>query len=266
MDQKILLEILKTEPFSFTLREIEEIMDEELSKAPEDMDTELVDLCIDILDRECSKENAASESKNQKIKKLKVRKALLVAAILIIVMGLSVSACAKFLNIDASEKIVQFVNNHFVVNLGNTDTDETTDTDNYNGNSLELINELNDKGFENIILPAALISEDYSTKIDVHSVENIEKATVGFKSNSTDISGTISITKYTNGDDLFEIGQMSMSDSYNQVKQISANGMDVLVFNDDANSIIYYIDNNIEYYITLNCDFDLAIEIAETIK
>ena len=268
MDQKILLEILKTEPFSFTLREIEEIMDEELSKAPEDMDTELVDICIDILDRECSKESAVSESKNQKIKKLKVRKVLLVAAILIIVMGLSVSACAKFLNIDASEKIVQFVNNHFVVNLGNTDSD--TDTDNYNGNSLELINELNDKGFENVILPAALISEDYSTKIDVHSVENIEKAIVGFKSNSTDISVTTSITKYTNGDYLFEIGQMSMSDSYNQVKQISANGMDVLVFNDDTNSIIYYIDNNIdnniEYYITLNCDFDLAIEIAETIK
>lgn len=55
MDKKTLLEILKTEPFSFTLREIEEIMDEELGKSPDDMDTELIDLCADILEREQAK-------------------------------------------------------------------------------------------------------------------------------------------------------------------------------------------------------------------
>lgn len=49
-----LLDFLQTEPFSFTLRETAEIMDEELRKTPKDMDTKLIDLCVDILDREYS--------------------------------------------------------------------------------------------------------------------------------------------------------------------------------------------------------------------
>lgn len=260
MDQKILLEILKTEPFSFTLREIEEIMDEELSKSPDEMDTELIDLCIDILYEEFSKENTESDSKKSKIKKFKARKIILVAAILIMILGLSISASAKFFNIDASEKVVRFINNHFNVDLGN---ENTNSNDNYES-SLELINYLNDYGFENITLPAALISDDYSAKINTRSREGIEQANIVFKSNITDIDGTISITMHTNNN--FAIGQGSISNSYDQVKQIFVNEMDVLVFNNGIKSMIYYVDKNIEYNIDINCDFDSAIEIAETIK
>ena len=262
MDQKTLLEILKTEPFSFTLREIEEIMDEELSKSPEDMDTELIDICVDIIDREFSKENTASKPKKAKAKKFKARRILLIAAILIILLALSISVSAKFLNIDASEKVVQFVNNHFIVNLSN----DNTDADNYYDNSLELINVLNEKGFENVILPVALISEDYSVKINILSLENIEKTTIDFNGDSMDFSCTINITKHISDDDSFTIGQSSVSNLYNQVKHISVNGIDILVFSDEINSYIYYVDKNIEYDIYINCDFDSAVEIAETIK
>ena len=262
MDKLTLLEILNTEPFSFTLREIEEIMDEELSKTPDEMDTNLVDICADILEREYFKETAEPKSNNQKVKKFKAGKALLIAAILIMILGLSLSASAKFLNIDASEKVVKFVNSHFNVNLGN---ENTTSGDDYES-SLELINNLSNYGFENISLPAALISEDYYTKITIISLENIEQTSIDIKSDSADISGNILITMHTNNDGNFAVGQVSMSDLYNQVKQIVVNKMDVLVFNDNINSMVYYIDENVEYYITLNCDFDLAVEIAETIK
>ncbi|MCH5170579.1 MAG: DUF4367 domain-containing protein [Oscillospiraceae bacterium] len=262
MDKITLLEILKTEPFSFTLREIEEIMDEELSKTPDEMDTELIDICADILDKEYSKENAEPKANNQKAKKFKVGKVLLIAAILIVILGLSLSASAKFLNIDASEKVVKFVNNHFHVDLGNENTDEG----NYSSNGLELISDLNDYGFENITLPNALLSEEYSTKININSLENIERATVAFKSNSTNINGSIYITMHRNNNDSFAIGQSSVSDLYNQVKQISVNGIDLLIFSDNTTSLIFYIDKNIEYRIDINCDFDSAVEIAETIK
>ena len=261
MDKLTLFEILNTE-FSFTLREIEEMLDEELSKAPEEMDTELIDLCVDILDREFSEENAESKAKSQKSKKVKVGKVLLIAAILILILSLSLSASAKFFHLDASDKVVQFLNNHFNVHLGN----ENTASDDGYESSIELINYLNDYGFENITLPAELMSEDYSAKIDTTSLENIEKATITFKSNSTNIQGNISIIKYRNSNNLFTIGKSSVSDLYNQVKQISVKGMDVLIFSDNTNSYIYYIDNNIEYDIAINCDFDSAVEIAETIK
>lgn len=262
MNKITLLEILKTEPFSFTLSEIEEIMDEELNKSPDDMDTELIDICVDVLEKARSEENGNPETEKPKIKKFKAGKVLLAAAILVLALSLSFSASAKFLNIDASEKIVQFINNHFNVNLGNG----KTDADNYSDNGLELINSLNEKGFENIVLPSALISEEYSTKTTIFSKEDIEQVSIAFNSNSSDINGTLDITKYTNSNNLLEIGRGSMSDSYDQVKQISVNEIDVLIFNDGTNSAIYYVDKNIEYHIHINCDFDLAVEIAETIK
>lgn len=260
MNRITLLKILKTKPFSFTVREIEEIMNEELSKDPKDMDVELIDICVDVLDKAYSKEDAESSPDKLKIKSVKARRVLLIAAILIFVLSLSISASAKFLNIDASEKVVQFINNHFNVNLGNANAD------NYSDNGLELISNLKEKGFENIILPATLISEDYSMEISIRTLESIEQAIIEFKNNSTNVKGNISITKHTDNNDIFTIGQGSVPDSYNQVKQIKVNGIDVLVFSDETTSYIYYIDKNIEYDISINCDFESALKIAETIK
>lgn len=254
-------DILNTEPFKFTLREIEEMMDEELSKDPDEMDTDFIDICADVINRAHAEEDKRIEQEEKlKAKKIKARRVLLIAAILILVLSLSLSASAKFFNIDASEKVVRFINNHFDVNLGNANADDYTD------NGLELIKNLQENGFENVILPAALINEDYSTKITIRRLENIDKATVLFKSNSTNISGTINITKHISNHDNFAIGRRSVIDSYNQVKQIFVNGIDVLVFSDETTSYIYYIDKNIEYDISINCDFDSAVEIAETIK
>lgn len=49
MDTEIIKKILETEPFSFTLSEIEEMMDEELSSPIDTMDIDLINLCLDIL-------------------------------------------------------------------------------------------------------------------------------------------------------------------------------------------------------------------------
>jgi len=49
MNSGALKEILKVKFLSFTKEEIENIMDEELEKSPEEMDTELIEMCLDIL-------------------------------------------------------------------------------------------------------------------------------------------------------------------------------------------------------------------------
>ena len=51
MDKEILLQILKCDPISFKLNEIEEMLDEELNKEPEEMDAELIDFLADILEK-----------------------------------------------------------------------------------------------------------------------------------------------------------------------------------------------------------------------
>lgn len=52
-----LFDILNREPFKFPFREIEEMMDEELDKSPEEMDTELIDICAGVLNKAYSEEN-----------------------------------------------------------------------------------------------------------------------------------------------------------------------------------------------------------------
>ncbi|MCH5190491.1 MAG: hypothetical protein J1F37_08015 [Oscillospiraceae bacterium] len=53
MSENITLkDILETEPFTFTLSEIEQIMDDELGSPIDIMDTDLIDLCADILAKE----------------------------------------------------------------------------------------------------------------------------------------------------------------------------------------------------------------------
>lgn len=49
MDTLTLKNILETEEFSFTPSEIVEIMDAELNSPIDYMDTELIDICLDIL-------------------------------------------------------------------------------------------------------------------------------------------------------------------------------------------------------------------------
>ncbi|MDE5995078.1 MAG: hypothetical protein K2G60_06160 [Oscillospiraceae bacterium] len=55
--QITLYDILNTEPIKFTLREIEEMMDEELSKDPDEIDTEFISICADVINRAHAEED-----------------------------------------------------------------------------------------------------------------------------------------------------------------------------------------------------------------
>ena len=89
MKNDTLLEALKKGSASFTLSEIEEMMNEELNKDPEKMDTELIDLCAEILNKAYSEEenekpntiSVSKENNTKKGKKIKFGKILHIAAI-----------------------------------------------------------------------------------------------------------------------------------------------------------------------------------------
>lgn len=56
MDKETLRAVLKETPTTFTAEEIEMMMDEELEKPVGEMDTDLIDLCLDFLiqSKKCS--------------------------------------------------------------------------------------------------------------------------------------------------------------------------------------------------------------------
>lgn len=271
MEKDTLFETLKSNAMSFTPAEIEQIMNEELGKAPEEMDTELVDLCAEVLHEvyfkgsRAESEKSAGQEKGAKSKKIKFGKFVFIAAALAIIFGVTICAGAKYVHIEAAENIVEFVKDHFKINLQHAEREADT----YSDESADLVQTLRENGFEEVILPAELLKDTYAVQLtNVSDDENFADIHIDFENNENNVSGYITIVKYKNEAAAVGIGQGDMSQSYDRVKQLTLNGMDVFVFgkNDGEHAFIMYIDGYTEYTISLNCSFDEAVDIAQTLE
>lgn len=268
MDRETLLKILDIGSLPLSLDEIEKIMDEEMEKDPDEMDGELIEMCADILEKAYfdngKPETSVEPEKDKRKTRIKLIKVLVLAAIILILFSIAIPACAKYIKSDVSDKIVKFYSDHFEIDLRG----ENNDAVNYSDESNDIIKLLNEKGIENVILPAEILKEEYVKEI-THFDENEDyiSATVDFKNKSNGFKGRIGIIKHSTNKTGFIIGQNYISGGYDSIKQISLNGMDILVFGNNKESYIEYIDNDIKYQVHIfNCDFNLAAEIAKTLE
>lgn len=269
MHRDTLKEILKSKSMSFSAEEIEEMMNEELDKFPEEMDTELVDLCAQVLEKvyfAANEQNLKANKPNKNnIKSIKIRKVILVAAIVAIFACASTMMIgAKYFNIDASEKIVKFVGDYFDLNLRNGKTEANKYSDENNALVKYFKKQLD---IENIILPSIFLSDEYEIKgTDIQDGEGILWVGVHITNETTNFSGYIDLMKAKSPQFIFGLGQGHISKEFDRVKQLTINGMDIIVFGNDKRAFIDYVDNNTEYEISLHCDFDTAVEIANSIE
>lgn len=254
MNKNIIKNILKLGPKIFTSKEIRRMMDDELSKSPEEMDTELVDICVSILSEEQKKITGK--------KGVSLKRAILVAAAVLLLISIAVPVSAKYMNNDVSDKIVEFYSDYFKVNLRNG----KTDAENYSDENIDLLNELKSEGFDNIILPKELLESNFSKEIKYFAGDGFTKAVINFDDINSNIEGHIVIDRY-NEDYDFGSGQGNVPTDFEELKQLSINGLDIIAFSNNGKTFITYIDNNTEYFISLlNCDFEKTIEIANTLK
>lgn len=196
-------------------------------------------------------------------KRVKFTKALLIAAIIVVILSIAIPVSAKYIYNDASDAIVQFFNDHFHIDLraGNTNAINHSDDND------EIIKYLKEKGFDNVIIPSEFLKTEYEkTIVDFSEDSDFLYVHINFKSRSSELTGEILLTKHKNSSTEFVMGQDTISDRFNSIKQISVNGMDVLVISNDERSMIQYLDGNVVYDIGLNnCNLETAIEIAETL-
>lgn len=235
------------------------MLDEELAKPPEEMDTELVDICLDALDGKFDSipentvdDNTADndcDAKSKNKKRVKIGRVLLIAAVVAIILGFSVTAGAKFLSIDASDDVVQYSDDGFSVNLNNSNDD--------------IISVLEKDGLSDIVLPAEITDGTY--KISSYnfddSNEEILKYNFDIFSNTFG-AGHITIQYYNNYFD-FSAGKRKFNSEFQNVVQIDKQNYTVIVFGDDETSFIYYIIDNAEYSINFDMDFSTAYDIAK---
>ena len=115
MNRDSLLEILNSNKAKLTFEDIRTIMDEELNKDPEEMDTELVDLCMDVLSGAISKSEAdenkgeAAPSGTNTKKVIKLTRALLIAAIVAVFFSIAIPVSAGYIKanrIDTPDNII----------------------------------------------------------------------------------------------------------------------------------------------------------------
>ena len=277
MTKETLIKILSEKSMPFSEKEIHEMLDAELEKDPAEMDTDFVDLCLDVLDgkygegyyvedddnddnnsgsadKDTDTDNGAEDKKDKpNKKKIKFGKALLIAAVITVTLACSITAGAKLVQINASDDTVTYNGDHFSINLNGKDAENTVE---------DIVQTLTEDGIENVVLPSAILNDDYVIK-DYQSSDN--NLNFMFESNKSDIYGTVDIIIY---DDKFNFsaGQFDMNDEYYSVEEINVNDIDLLLLQSEDIFTVLYIDNNNEYTITIhNSDYEHAQNIAESI-
>lgn len=244
MNKEILYEILNSKSETLSSAEIENIMNEELDKSTQDMDTDLIDLCLEAL-------NTVDEEKlNKRKKKYRFGRMMVVAAIFIVIIGITIPVCAKYLSINVPEGIVTLYEECFHIDIS-PDIQISDITKQFEQN-----------GLDNIVLPEVVFDENtvisnYSYTVD----SNISTSCFDFKNN--DVIGRITIEKYN--DFVFFNGQGEMSADFENIEYLNCNDIEVLVFSKDNLSYINYCINEVRYNIVLHSDFDAACKIAESI-
>lgn len=249
-DYDKIIDVLNEKSMKFTRQEILDMMNEELQKEPGEMDTGLVELCIDVLDSKyvCA-DDTEKESKKPcettYAKRMRIRKALLVAAIFAVVLAITIPAGAKLVHIDATDSVVKYEMGHFSINLN---SDEDIDED---------IQDIIDSS----VLPKALVNDECV----LSNPRDIENGVIfDFKNDSVGIYGNIVINESDNSD--FYSGKGEASEEFYSVEEINVNNVKALVIQSDDLNTIMYLTEGKEYTISIrNCDFETAKQIANTI-
>lgn len=244
MNKEILYEILNSKSETLSSAEIESILNEELDKSPQEMDTDLVDLCLEAL-------NSVDEKKlNNRKKKYRLSKILIAAALFALIIGISIPVCAKYLNVNVPQGIVTLYKECFNIDIM---PDEYID---------DIYGQLEYDGIENIVLPIMTFETD--TKISNYSVSSENNTIiVNFDFSNNSVSGSVTIEKYDKYDFFSGIGKVSSE--FNSIEHLNVNDISVMVFGIDDKSYISYTIDKTDYCIALECDHETACQIAKTL-
>ncbi|MBQ4348144.1 MAG: hypothetical protein IJC79_00820 [Clostridia bacterium] len=284
MKRETLIEMLGSDFTALTTDEVIEIMEKELDKAPEDADEELIDLCLEVLKEEAGEipnrevpdidtlnrmaaellaeeegeKGAAEEKAPEKHTKIKIGKIFALVAVVAVLAAVITTVSADYFNIDASEKIVRFVKDRFIVNLSDDD-------------SVDLPLMFEEHGLEDIVLPEVFYNQDLYKVTEFECVAKENSVDVCFSIEEIKTGRNNYITIFVREDKTdFLVGKLNIyNNAYDNGKQLNNKNRDVLVFQstDTMVGVITYINGQLEYNIKLeNYTFEEVLDIADTIK
>ena len=254
LSKKKLKKMIDSDFTDLSTEEIKALIQKEVDKGPDKLDTDYIDLCFELLSIKSNSTNA------KKVKFTKSAKVLLIAATLMVVFISTITVSAQF-NLNIPEKIVHLINGNAEIdyNLENADTT----ADGYALLDTDLAKQIADYGITPVTFPEEMIKENSKiTKIKLDMNEDVLKIVdIDFEYNGQ--KGSLYIQ---------QISENTGSTGVNTVldiksgRMINVNGMDIIVFEQENSCSIIYKDSLTTYDINLYCDFETAIKFAESIK
>lgn len=235
--------------------EIKSLIDKELSKNPEDVDTDYIDLCFELMSI-CEK----SQNNVVSIKPGYIKKPIMVAAVIMVLCISLISVSAIYFNIP--EKIAQLINGNAELQYPMENADTTADG--YALIETDLAKDLESFGITPVTFPEALVEENCKiTKIENTTIDETISFDADIEFNCYGFKGALVVSQFKPQNEWSGVSTVMDIESG---EMITANGMDILIFEQEENCTIKYKDGLTEYSIYLYCDFETTKEFAKTIK
>ena len=197
LTDKEFLSFINDKSLNSSLEEnLNRIIDEEMEKSEEEMDTELIEYCLDKLSKleaeaPDTEEKKGNGDSNGKHIKLKLKKVIAIAAAIAVILIGTLSVSAVVFDVNLFDGIVELYNDYIRINFDKTD-DKANE---YQLLGTELAKELADNGFSVVLLPEAFFSEEYNiTKMEYETFEYINSVNIMFEYKNK--LGNIQISEY----------------------------------------------------------------------
>lgn len=242
---------------------LNKIIDEEMEKSEEEMDTELIEYCLDKLSNLEVETPATEEKKGNgdthgKHIKLKFKKFIAIAAAISVLLVGTLSVSAVVFDGNLFDGIVELYNDYIRINFDKTDDK----ADEYQLLGTELAKELADNGFSEVLLPEAFFSDKYNiTKMEYETFEYINSVNIMFEYKNK--LGNIQISEYAIEEIVPDVEFLNVTSN---IEEIEIGNITVYCFMQNKSAAITYRDGLSIYFIQIPMNLDEAIEFAKTIK
>ena len=260
--EKELLEIAESGLADMSCEQIKQLIKKETDKDYEQINTDFLDLCFDVLSIKQKNELLMTDIIKTRVKKTTAKKVFVFVAVFMAFIVTTLTVSASVFHFDIPKEISSWFDGDAKTDINLKLADTTADE--YSLGNSDLVRELKLQGVSPITLPEELIKENSKIiRIDNTTTDKTISTNVEIEFNYNNTYGLLSISQYANN---FEwTGEMN-DHNVLSAEMIKVNGMDILIFESEKSCTIRYKDNLTIYEVYLETDFETARLFAQSIK
>lgn len=267
ISDKALLEFLNDDTLDCSSETcLKKVLDEELEKPENEMDTELIEYCLDALEKleEHGKDSDKSKKKayfNNKKGMIHFKRILVIAAALTVIVSAMFSVSSNYSRERPDDPFLEYYGDYIRVRHDKI----SKKAKKYRLLDSNLAKELETNGITPVTLPEVFLSDDYIlSEIECEDYDYFLTAYISLKNDNLKYRGYIHIEQYSEAMFVPHYDYRHVED----MVKITVNGIDVYIFKQMRALTIAYKDGNTIYGIVLsdNVSIEDATEIAKTIK